>query len=68
MNYTLNEDPIEIPVYNPQAIYYGPYDRGMYDQWYQEDNTNDYAGEYKRLYEAGKRNVVLTLKTLRANF
>lgn len=68
MNYTLNDEPIEIPVYHPRAVCYGPYERGMHDQWYREDNTEQYAGEYKQMYEAGKRNVILTLKTLRANF
>ena len=67
MNYINNElNVLDIPIYEPEVVFYGPYECGMHDLWFNEgDQSQYYYGEALELYKAGKRNAEMILKTLR---
>ena len=68
MNYTPNDE-LDIPrEFNKRNLFpINPYDQGMYDYWYGEDNQYKIFDE-EQLYIAGRRNAEIILLTLRANF
>lgn len=69
MNYTT--DSLDIPTMEPEDCSTLPdlYDQGMSDFWYHHtDRSLYYFDEYKAVYQAGRNNARMILKTLRANF